>query len=704
MQIIAHGNCKRSLCRQTSDRRSAVASADGQRNALKKFCLAGAIVVSGPPLLRRLVFSDTAAEKRQKFAGTPSAPTLKRGSHATGARCRTFLPCFKFLKPKKQMILESRKRLDNALSLPDLVNEDSIASLVKEQLIQSSSRSNREDVGKILESRTIEVANFLEMLRSASGTSNPHLKFQKDWKVKQDTDELRVMYCEGPHGSPFHTLLAEGFADGSMDVCLCVSWESTLYKKWWPQYNVPTFKIIASLCLQKVRIGEEISLIRQNKGHILYMCSCLCFLVLTFTCIKFQERVKVPWPVSDREAVVHYFEIEYFKEDLILVLIKTLSDTEHIDVDTHGFNGDGIPQAKDTIRIDLVGGFVLQKVESNRCYFRAIFNFDIKLELIPPSLINFISRQLLGNGHKLYQKAVGSVATIDEDYRLALQGPLYARIRQQLHTGIRPATYSEDMEKEKLAFLDEHKADAPAKDNVIKTRTLVPEITEEDTEPRADTEAKNHIANGSSGNMVVNKQGISTEEKASISPEVEHALEILDQVISMVRGQSIGLKNCRKPSLVGEDFPISELGAKAGLLNNEDVPESSNSKLKLNIEGSPHTDDHRQNNTNSLIIDADHHHVVLSSGKEIFSDSVNSKMMESRINFPENLPSKDSVRMTQLSTLDSTCKVCDEESIKANGFYNSGGPLSGKTKTMTKTKKKRKKLSLCCLSPSFISD
>ncbi|KAI0507346.1 hypothetical protein KFK09_013468 [Dendrobium nobile] len=576
---------------------------------------------------------------------------------------------------KKQKILESRKRLDNALSLPDLVNEDSIASLVKEQLIQSSLRSNR-DVGKILESRTTEVANFLEMLRSASGTSNSHLNFQKDWKVKQDTDQLRVMYCEGPHGSPFHTLLAEGFADGPMDVCLCVSWESTLYKKWWPQYNVPTFKIIASLCLQKVRIGEEISLI----------------------------RVKVPWPVSDREAIVHYFEIEYFKEDLILVLIKTLSDTEHIDADTHGFDGDGIPQAKDTIRIDLVGGFVLQKVESNRCYFRAIFNFDIKLELIPPSLINFISRQLLGNGHKLYQKAVGSVATIDEDYRLALQGPLYARIRQQLHTDIRPATSSEDLEKEKLAFLNEHKADAPGKDNLIKAITLVPEITEEDTEPKEDTEAKNHIANGSSENMFANKQGISTKEKASISPEVEHALDILDQVISMVRGQSIGLKNCHKPSLVGEGFPISELGDKAGLLNNEDVPESSNSKLKLNIEGSPHTDDHRQDNKNSSIIEADHHHIVLSSGKERFSDSVNSKMMESRINFHENLTSKASVRMTQLSTLDSTGKVCDEESIKANGFYNSNGPLNGKTKTMTKSKKKRKKLTLCCLSPSFISD
>lgn len=573
---------------------------------------------------------------------------------------------------KKQKILESRKRLDNALSLPDLVNEDSIASLVKEQLIQSSLRGNS-DVGKIVESRTVEVANFLEMLRSASGTFSSHLKLHKDWKVKQDTDQLRVMYCEGPHGSPFHTLLAEGFADGPMDVCLCVSWESTLYKKWWPQYSVPTFKIIVSQCLQKVRIGEEISLI----------------------------RVKVPWPVSDREAVLHYFEIEYFKEDIILVLIKTISDTDHIDADAHGFSGDEIPQAKDTIRMDLVGGFVLQKVESNRCYFRAIFNFDIKLEFIPASLINFISRQLIGNGHKLYQKAVGSVATIDEDYRLALQGPLYVRIRQQLHRDSRLAASSEGLENEKRAFLlDEHKADAPVKDNVVKTGTSVPEITEEDTEQSADAEGKNHMPNGPSENLVFDKQWISSNEKASISPEVKHALNILDQAISIVRGQSIGGKSCSKALSVGEDFPISELVAKASLFNNGDVPESSNNKLKLNnSEDNPHTDDHRQSNTSSSIKEeAGHNRLVLSPQKERFSDSDDSKMMESRINFHENLPSKTSDRMMPLSALDGTCKVCDEESLKANGFYISDGPFSGKTKT----KKKRKKLSLGCLSPCFV--
>ncbi|XP_020587377.1 uncharacterized protein LOC110029428 isoform X2 [Phalaenopsis equestris] len=547
---------------------------------------------------------------------------------------------------KKQKILESRKRLDSALSLPDLVNKDSIASLVKEQFIQSSLRSNR-DVGKIVENRTLEVENFLEMLRSASGSSSSHSNLQKDWKIKQDTDQLRVMYCEGPDGSPFHTLLAEGFADGPMDVCLCVSWESTLYKKWWPQYNVPAFKIIISQCLQKVRIGEEISLI----------------------------RVKVPWPVSDREAVVHYFEIEYFDEDLVLVLVKTISDTEHIDPDTYGFSGDVIPQAKDTIRIDLLGGFVLQKVESNRCYFRAIFNFDIKLDFIPASLINFISRQLIGNGHKLYQKAVGSVATIDPDYRLALQGPLYVRIRQQLHTGTTPVTSSEGLEIQKPSFLNESKTGAPGKDNAIKARTSHPEITEEYAE------GKIHMANGSSGNLLLDKHKNSSHEKASISPEVEHALGILDQVISMVRRQSID----RKPSPVSNDFPVSELATKLRLFDIGDAPENSSNKLNLN-------------GTSSSIIEAGHNHAALSSPKVRFSDSVeNSKTTKSKINFHEILPSKTLDRMMQL-TPDGTGKVCDEESLKANEFHGRSGSFHGKTK------KKRKKLNLSCLNPRFLRD
>lgn len=172
---------------------------------------------------------------------------------------------------KKRKILEQRERLDETLALPDLANEEYIKSLVKNQLLQSSSSHFEGNIEQIIEKRTMEVSNFVEMLRSASEDerkAKAHGTSHNDWKVKQDTDQLRVMYREGPHGTPFHTLLAEGYADGPIDVCLCVSWETTLYSKWWPQYNLPTFKIIMSTCLQKVQTGEEISLVRKGESSL----------------------------------------------------------------------------------------------------------------------------------------------------------------------------------------------------------------------------------------------------------------------------------------------------------------------------------------------------------------------------------------------------------------------------------------------------
>ncbi|KAJ1697074.1 hypothetical protein LUZ63_005586 [Rhynchospora breviuscula] len=306
---------------------------------------------------------------------------------------------------KKKKIVEQRERLDRTLALPDLVDKNSIRSLVKFQLLRSGLEG---DIDLIVDKRTNEVSNFLDMLRSASGNDEaipkPHGTTSNDWKLKQDTDQLRVLYREDPHGMPFHTLLLEGFADGPIDVCLCVSWESSLYKKWWPQYNFPPFKIITSDVLKKVRIGEEISLM----------------------------RVKVPWPVSDREALLHYFEIEYLKEDLVLVLINTISDKEEVDISTHGFTREGIPKADGTVRLDMVGGFVLQKINEEKSYIRAIYNMDIKLDFVPASMINFVSRQLVASGHKLFQKAVGTVAASDEDYQNALRDPLYARIRNTI--------------------------------------------------------------------------------------------------------------------------------------------------------------------------------------------------------------------------------------------------------------------------------
>ncbi|KAF5798892.1 hypothetical protein HanXRQr2_Chr07g0298251 [Helianthus annuus] len=64
---------------------------------------------------------------------------------------------------------------------------------------------------------------FLSMLKSASGNAVESSKANEiphgGWKIEQDNEDCRVMYKEGPAGTPFHKLLVEGYLDGPLDVC-----------------------------------------------------------------------------------------------------------------------------------------------------------------------------------------------------------------------------------------------------------------------------------------------------------------------------------------------------------------------------------------------------------------------------------------------------------------------------------------------------
>ncbi|XP_073032601.1 uncharacterized protein [Primulina eburnea] len=311
---------------------------------------------------------------------------------------------------RKGDISDYRSNLDKTLASPDLTNDETIKTLVKKQILESSDFQfevtlHSEYLDNVVERKSKEVSKFLEMLRSATKSSSKDI--HRGWKVKEDTEEFRVMYREGPEGTPFHSLLVEGYVDGPLDVCLCISWESDLYQKWWPQIAIPTFKVVSSQCLRRVRTGENISLV----------------------------RMKVSWPLSSREALIHGFAFEYFQDGLLVVLLNSISDSEVIDIRTHGFTRDGIPNAQDVVRIDLVGGFAIQKVTADRSFFRTIANMDLKLDFVPPALINFISRQLVGSGFKLYKKEVASVSEGDEKFLEALKEPLYSRIREALFMG-----------------------------------------------------------------------------------------------------------------------------------------------------------------------------------------------------------------------------------------------------------------------------
>ncbi|KAL1338295.1 hypothetical protein AAHE18_10G201700 [Arachis hypogaea] len=445
---------------------------------------------------------------------------------------------------KKREIVEYRERLDNTLASPHLTNYHMLKNLVQTQLLHSSKQQGDRD--NLVETKTAEVSNFLDMLRSVSeysegsSTSTPS---RTDWKIKQDNEEFRVMYREGPEGTPFHSLLAEGYVDGPVDVCLCLSWETPLYNKWWPHIIVPTFKITAAECLQKIQIGEQISLV----------------------------RMKLSWPLSTREAIVHYYLFEYYQDDLVVVLLNSVSDSKSIT----GFNSDVIPDAKDAVRIDVVGGFALQKVTPERSYFRTIANLDIKLDFVPPSLINFISRQLVGSGFRLYQKAVASMMKNDELSKV-LEEPLYVRVHQALYSSNGgPNT----MEGEDLTQVTSfHSAD-----DLIQSKHNGGE------DIRCPDRADQHRNNFNSDEIVEvdskeiveadNKEIVQIEEEEEdnkkdhgkrnvyISSEVRQALETLEKAISVVREhetEAIQVPNSNIQGETSQEEPV----------NNSEIPNS----------------------------------------------------------------------------------------------------------------------------------
>uniref|UniRef100_A0A7I4F5P8 START domain-containing protein n=2 Tax=Physcomitrium patens TaxID=3218 RepID=A0A7I4F5P8_PHYPA len=251
---------------------------------------------------------------------------------------------------------------------------------------------------EVVEKRSKQLLKLLDALRSAKGERSTKI-VDGEWKVKQDTPQFRVMYREGPEGAPYHSLCLDGVIDGPLSHALVVAWEVPMYKEWWPQFVAPTFKITESRWLERNTVGGDHSVL----------------------------RFKVPWPFAMREVILSAYELEYFDEDLVAVLYKTAPDVPEEKVD--GISSTQIPGLhSNAVRMDLEGGFVLQKIGHNRSFFRVVVDLDMKLDLVPPWLINFIARQLLGLGYKLYQKAVAGVKGSPLEKLLDTE-PMYKRIQ-----------------------------------------------------------------------------------------------------------------------------------------------------------------------------------------------------------------------------------------------------------------------------------
>lgn len=434
--------------------------------------------------------------------------------------------------------LAGRKRLEDTLSSPALTDRDNVHRLVSSQLAasaaasyspsssstsssaSSSLRAHINNDGNIsletVQSRCMLVWNLLELLRSASGEENHNLAILAEddslndgWKVKHDTGQLRVMYREGPKGTPYHTLLAEGFVNSPVSNALCLAWEAPSYGLWWPQMTVPMFKVMESRWIKRGFNGEDLSLI----------------------------RVKVPWPLAAREVLLCTFELEVFEEDLIIVLMHSLPDTE---VSPHGIDSDIPDVSTNVVRMEVTGGFALQRLTSEQSYFRTVANLDVKLDIVPPWFINFVSRQLIGLGFKLYEKTLLSMNTEGPSghfQKLMETEPLYARVREGLESKKAEREMASRKEAAQKMLFNGHgsKAVQSSKLEEIEGSPSRKFVSFNVTEIAP---ASREEVSGAQSSSAAEQR---CEAGVGVDPEVQRALDVLDKMISLVQSRKVTL-------------------------------------------------------------------------------------------------------------------------------------------------------------------
>ncbi|KAL9254853.1 hypothetical protein AKJ16_DCAP11322 [Drosera capensis] len=299
---------------------------------------------------------------------------------------------------------EYRQKLDKSLLAHNLVDEDALRTLVQDQILCSREGS----VEKLVQKRTTELSNLLEMLRSGSEKylQSPRRPYAS-WKVKQDNEKFRSMYREGPSGTPVHTFFVDGYVDAPLDSCLYLTCQTSLYPMTFPESR---FHKVTVDYFKKIRHGEQLSLL----------------------------RLKLAWPLSDREILLHHSVLEHYEDDLVVLLMNSVTGKEEFCNETDGFTNDEIPKPTKALRIDLIGGIVFQKVSETKTFLRLILNADLKINFVPQAVVNFITGKLSGTAFKLYDKWVTKISQEEGNDSRIMENPVCERIRDALYPNRSP--------------------------------------------------------------------------------------------------------------------------------------------------------------------------------------------------------------------------------------------------------------------------
>ena len=161
-------------------------------------------------------------------------------------------------------------------------------------------------------------------------------------------------------------------------------------------------------------------------------------------------------------------------------------------------------------------------------------------------------------------QAVSTVVTCDEDYKKALRGPLYVRIRE----------YQDSGDKAKVTTTEENVTEVPPDNPIVqnhltvKNTTSNSEIVEEESEQNMSFKVDRLP---SSPPYEPAEQVQQIKNIPFISPEVEHALGILDTAIAVLRGDKTTnittLQNLLSCNATLEESTVGSISSQADIPN-----------------------------------------------------------------------------------------------------------------------------------------
>lgn len=116
-------------------------------------------------------------------------------------------------------------------------------------------------------------------------------------------------------------------------------------------------------------------------------------------------RVKMPWPFDDRDAVFLCQGFDMLEEGKIVFLGRSIDDASELDIEE---DIEIPPTPSDCTRLVIrqFGACLSPSSDGSKTHVRAIMNFDLHINSLPNSLLNYMARNLAFKGFERFQNEV----------------------------------------------------------------------------------------------------------------------------------------------------------------------------------------------------------------------------------------------------------------------------------------------------------